>query len=187
MTAHELILGGARSGKSRAAEQRALSWLATPGHEACLVATATAGDDEMNERIRRHRVDRALRAPALRTVEAPVALAEVLRAESRPQRLLVVDCLTLWLTNLLLPLHGAGANDVLCQTHQQALLRSLREATGPVVLVSNEIGLGVMPLGRDTRRFIDLLGLLHQQLAAECSRVTLMVAGLEMPLKKESS
>lgn len=186
MAAHELILGGARSGKSRAAEQRALSWLATPGHDACLVATATAGDDEMNERIRRHRVDRALRAPALRTVEAPLALAEVLRAESRPQRLLVVDCLTLWLTNLLMPLHGDAASDVLFHTHQQVLLRSLRDAAGPVVLVSNEIGLGVMPPGRDTRRFIDLLGLLHQQVASLCNRVTLMVAGIEMPVKRES-
>jgi adenosylcobinamide kinase / adenosylcobinamide-phosphate guanylyltransferase len=180
---HELILGGLRSGKSRTAEARAGVWLQTRGHEACLIATATAGDDEMRVRIARHRADRALRVPALHTVEEPLAVAEALREQSAVHRLVVVDCLTLWLTNLLMPHHGAGVDDAACEQRVQALLAALQTAPGPVVLVSNEIGLGVMPLGRETRRFADVLGSLHQRLAAACERVTLMVAGQEVAVK----
>jgi adenosylcobinamide kinase / adenosylcobinamide-phosphate guanylyltransferase len=183
VNAHELILGGVRSGKSRTAEARAAAWLQTPGHDACLISTGTEGDDEMRERIARHRADRALRVPALRTVEAALALAEAVREQSHAQRLLVVDCLTLWLTNLLMPQHGAGLDDAACQQRAHALLAALRDAPGPVVLVSNEIGLGVMPLGHETRRFVDALGALHQQVAALCERVTLMVAGQALAVK----
>lgn len=183
MAAHEFIVGGVRSGKSRAAEARAAAWLRNRGHEACLVATATAGDDEMGERIARHRADRALRVPALRTIEEPLALPEALREQSAVQRLVVVDCLTLWLTNLLLPRQGTGLDDAAYRQRQQALLDALCDAPGPVVLVSNEIGLGVMPLGHETRRFVDALGALHQQLAEVCERVTLMVAGQALVVK----
>ncbi|HEX3138439.1 MAG TPA: bifunctional adenosylcobinamide kinase/adenosylcobinamide-phosphate guanylyltransferase, partial [Rhizobacter sp.] len=106
-TGGELILGGQRSGKSRCAEQRAAAWLAQPGHSAVLLATALAHDDEMRERIARHRADRARRVPALQAEEVPLALAEALRAWSTPQRLVVVDCLTLWVTNLLMPMESA--------------------------------------------------------------------------------
>jgi len=178
---HELILGGARSGKSRCAEQRAAAWLATPAHTATLVATALAGDDEMAQRIARHRADRLQRVPRLATLEEALALPEVIASRSAPERLLVVDCLTLWMTNLHLPLHGAPLADA--GAREAALLAALAAARGPVVLVGNEIGLGVLPLAHEARLFVDALGRLHQQLAALCSRVTLMVAGLEVAVK----
>jgi len=181
-SAHELILGGAKSGKSRAAEQRADAWLAAGGERrATLLATALAGDDEMAARIARHRADRALRVPALDTVEAPCALGAALRRLAHPQRLLLVDCLTLWLTQCLLPPPGAAAVDWLQE--REALLAALRDSASPVVLVSNEIGLGVMPLSAEARACIDALGLLHQDVAASCSRVTLMMAGCELQVK----
>ena len=184
----ELIIGGQKSGKSRAAESRAAAWLATPGREALLIATAVAGDIEMAARIARHQEDRARRVPGLRTLEEPRALAPVLRAHGAEHRLLVVDCLTLWLTNLLLPLEGPalGAADVDAATDE--LVDALRASRSPVVLVSNEIGLGVSPLSAEARRFIDALGSLHQRLAAVCEPVTLMVAGraLRLPPAQEA-
>ena len=182
--AHELILGGARSGKSRLAEARAAAWLATPGQQALLLATATAGDAEMAARIRRHQADRAASLPALGSLEVPgAALAAALARHSTPQRLLVVDCLTLWLTQQALPLLGPPVAAATVQAASDALVSVLRELPGPVVLVSNEIGLGVMPMGRETRNFIDALGWLHQAVAAASARVTLVVAGCEMTLK----
>jgi adenosylcobinamide kinase/adenosylcobinamide-phosphate guanylyltransferase len=190
---HELLLGGTRSGKSRCAESRAAAWLLAPGQQALLLATAQAGDDEMQARIERHRVDRALRVPALQTREVPHDLPAAVREASTPQRLLVVDCLTLWLTQALMPLQGEPLRDGPLQREpldaagwmrqQDALCQALRDAPGPVVLVSNEISLGVAPLGREVRQFLDALGRLHQRVAAECSRVTLMVAGLELRVK----
>lgn len=183
----ELILGGQKSGKSRAAESRAADWLGTPGREALLIATALAGDHEMAARIARHRLDRARRVPGLQTLEEPRALAPVLHAHGAEHRLLIVDCLTLWLTNLLLPLEGPplGAAGVDAATDE--LIDALRAARGPVVLVSNEIGLGVSPLSAEARLFVDALGTLHQRLAAECEPVTLMVAGraLRLPPAQE--
>lgn len=185
MTPHELLLGGQKSGKSRTAEARAAAWLARgEGREALLLATALAGDDEMRLRIERHRLDRARRVPALATLEVSTALGAALRQHSTPQRLIVIDCLTLWLTQLLMPLHGPApsADDVAAQVDQ--LCDALPAAPGPVVLVSNEISLGVAPLGRETRAFLDALGGLHQRVAALCPHVTLMVAGLELPVKR---
>ena len=179
----ELILGGNKSGKSRAAEARASDWLRTPGHSALLIATAQAGDDEMHARIARHRKDRALRVPQLMTLEEPLSVAALITAQTCPERLLVVDCLTLWLTNLVLPMHGTGVNDDECDTRRNELCDALVNAAGPVVLVSNEISLGITPLGSEVRRFLDHLGMLHQRLAARCERVTLMVAGIEMNVK----
>lgn len=187
----ELILGGQKSGKSRRAELLARDWLAlSGGHTATLVATGQPWDDEMRERIARHQRDRAARVPGLVTVEAPRDLAAALRARSRPNTLVVVDCLTLWLTNWSMPPGG----EELSLEQKQALaldwqaqaamfLEALREAPGPVVLVGNEIGLGVIPLGREVRAFVDALGQLNQQVAAECERVTLMAAGLPLKLK----
>ena len=200
----ELILGGQKSGKSGAAEARAAQWLAAgsvDGHapEACLLATALAGDAEMAERIARHRTDRALRVPGLLTLEVggpggralaagvtvPAPLAEALRAASAPHRLLVVDCLTLWLTQLAMPLQGLPASAETLAAATDGLVCAVQQACGPVVLVSNEIGLGVSPLSAEVRRFIDLQGRLHQQLAAACERVTLMVAGCALAIKRE--
>jgi len=101
---HELILGGCKSGKSRCAQQRAADWLAWPGRSACVIVTALAADEEMRLRIARHREDRARELPAVQTLEVPRDLPEALRACSSEQRLVVVDCLTLWLTNLLMPM-----------------------------------------------------------------------------------
>jgi adenosylcobinamide kinase / adenosylcobinamide-phosphate guanylyltransferase len=178
---HELILGGARSGKSRCAEQRAAAWIAQPGHSALLLATALAGDAEMAARIARHRADRAERLPGLPALEVPQHLARAVAVHTAPERLLVIDCLTLWLTQLLMPPQGLPAADA--DAEQESLLLALASARGPVVLVSNEIGLGVMPMSPEARGAVDALGRLHQRVAAACARVTLMVAGIELPVK----
>jgi len=185
LTMHELILGGQKSGKSRCAEQRAADWLAGgEGREAWLIATALPGDGEMAERIARHQAERARRVPKLQTLEVPLALPEALVEHGAPQRLLVVDCLTLWLTQLRLPLTGSPMGDSEWLARQAALCDALRAAAGPVVLVSNEIALGLAPLGREARQFVDTIGVLHQRVAAVCERVTLMVAGIEVPVKR---
>lgn len=182
---HELILGGQRSGKSRCAEARAAAWLADPARDAVLVATARAGDAEMAERIAQHRQARAARLPRMATEEVPVALPQAIARLGGAQRLVVVDCLTLWLTNLLMPAEGTPLPLERCRAMFDALSVVLGQAKGPVVLVSNEIGLGISPLSAEARRYVDELGRLHQILAARCARVTLMVAGIEMPVKRE--
>jgi adenosylcobinamide kinase/adenosylcobinamide-phosphate guanylyltransferase len=185
----ELILGGQKSGKSRRAEMLARQWLdASPSHHAVLIATAQPWDDEMRQRITRHQLDRAQRVPGMRTVEEPLALAEVIALHSTPDTLIVVDCLTLWLTNLLMPVPAETyeENRPLAKTEPAqvaSLLIAIKQAAGPLVLVGNEIGLGVIPLGAEVRAFVDTLGLLNQQVAATCSRVTLMAAGLPLNLK----
>jgi len=186
----ELILGGQKSGKSRRAELLARSWLAqSPAHRAVLIATAQPWDEEMRERIVRHQTDRAGRVPGMQTVEEPVLLAQALARHSQPHTLVVVDCLTLWLTNLLMPADKfkekeAVAHDPSAQAAM--LLAAVQHAPGPLVLVGNEIGLGVIPLGRDTRTFVDALGRLNQDVAQACQRVTLMAAGLPLLLKGQA-
>ncbi|MFV0674128.1 bifunctional adenosylcobinamide kinase/adenosylcobinamide-phosphate guanylyltransferase [Variovorax sp. tm] len=184
---HEFILGGQKSGKSRRAEQRAVDWLTAGARarRAVLIATAQAYDDEMQERIVRHQADRAERVPGMRTIEEPVELARAIVTQSTPETLVVVDCLTMWLTNLLMPMPIEDARPVTRTpaTHIAMLLVALRDAPGPVVLVGNEIGLGVIPMGRETRAFVDALGRLNQDVAAACGRVTLMAAGLPLSLK----
>ncbi len=186
----ELILGGQKSGKSRRAESLANCWLSqSPGNEAVLIATAQPRDDEMHERIARHQQDRAERVPGMRTVEEPLQLAQALASHSQPHTLVVVDCLTLWLTNLLMPIDDSEQKvpNVQYLRSQLAMISgAINRAAGPVVLVGNEIGLGVIPLGRETRAFVDALGLLNQELARVCERVTLMVAGLPLALKGRS-
>lgn len=178
----ELILGGQRSGKSRRAETLAQAWLAqAPQHRATLIATGQGHDDEMRARIAQHQRDRALRVPGLATVEEPLHLAETLATHSRAETLLVVDCLTLWLTNWLMPAEGEGGAPPL-----PALLQALDQAAGPVVLVGNEIGLGVIPMGREVRAFVDELGRLNQAIAQVCARVTFMAAGLPLTLKGQA-
>ena len=183
----ELILGGQRSGKSRRAELLARDWLAqSPGHEAVLIATGQPWDDEMRARIARHRLDRAERVPGMRTHEEPLALPEALASCSNAHTLVVVDCLTLWLTNQLMPAENNESKKPLRQQVRRldALLSGvIVGAAGPVILVGNEIGLGVIPMGRETRDFVDALGRLNQEVAAVCARVTLMVAGLPLTLK----
>ena len=183
----ELILGGQRSGKSGRAEMLAQHWLAQSSeHRAVLIATGQAWDDEMRERIARHQADRAARVPGMRTVEQPLLLAQTISQHAARQTLIVVDCLTLWLTNLLMPASGLQQNQAPAQSapaQTAMLLGAIENSAGPLLLVSNEIGLGVIPMGRETRDFVDALGRLNQQVAQICERVSLMAAGLPLTLK----
>ena len=191
----ELILGGQKSGKSRRAELLARDWLAQSGeHRAVLIATGEAWDDEMRERIARHQRDRALRVPGLQTVEEPRDVAAAVARLSTAHTLVVVDCLTLWLTHWTMPVGAEGMNFEQKQAlaldwkAQAAMfLEAVRQSPGPVVLVGNEIGLGGIPLGREVRAFVDALGTLNQQVAQVCPRVTLMAAGLPLTLKETCS
>lgn len=181
MSPHHLILGGQRSGKSRHAERLAQAWLQrSPQHGVTVVATAMASDDEMRERIARHRRDRAERVPRMATVEEPLELARAIGSHSRADTLVVVDCLTLWLTALLMPAvpHPDGT-----PAARPTIAGAIAACAGPLVLISNEIGMGVIPMGRDARTFVDALGSLNQEAAGACERVTLMSAGLPMLLK----
>lgn len=175
---HHLILGGQRSGKSRQAERLAQAWLSgAAGREVVVLATALPSDDEMRARIERHRQDR----PAgFITVEEPHELAQALRQASLPERLVVVDCLTLWLTNVLMPaLHapGQGGAPRPWPILRAELVETLPALSGPVTLVSNEIGWGVIPMGAEVRQFVDELGRLNQEVAQCCGHITLMAAG----------
>jgi adenosylcobinamide kinase/adenosylcobinamide-phosphate guanylyltransferase len=164
-----LVLGGARSGKSRYAQTVAEQ----SGLSPVLVATATAGDAEMAERIARHRAERDGR---WHTIEEPRALAALLAAEAALDRIIVVDCLTLWLANLTFA-------DADIEAETRALSSALSGAQGPVVLVSNEVGSGIVPETALGRRFRDSQGRLNQALAAACDSVVLVVAGLALTLK----
>lgn len=183
----ELILGGQKSGKTRRAEQLARQWLdADAKHKAVYLATGQAWDNEMRERIARHQADRAARVPGMRTQEAPLELAAALHSSSTPQTLVVVDCLTMWLTNWMMPVPSADTSTCAPQhwlAQRAQLLQLLPQCPGPVVLVGNEIGLGVIPLSQEVRAFVDALGVLNQDVARVCSRVTLMAAGLPLQLK----
>lgn len=176
-----LVIGGARSGKSRFAEQIALD----SGLAVCVIATAQALDAEMHVRIERHRRDRP---HAWHTVEEPLALAQTLRAEANPQRCVVVDCLTLWLANVLdigtVQPAPVDANRIPRFVRERAaLLDTLPTLPGHVVLVANEVGLGLVPETALGRLFRDEAGRLNQALAALCDHVTLVAAGLPLTLK----
>ncbi len=185
----ELILGGQKSGKSRRAELLARAWLAqSPAHRAVLIATAQPWDDEMRARIARHQRERAERVPGMATVEAPSDLAGALARHGAAHTLVVVDCLTLWLTHWLMPMESEPNQPPALDWKAQAahFFEALTASPGPVVLVGNEIGLGVIPLGREVRAFVDALGMLNQRAAAACRRVTLMAAGLPLTLKDDT-
>jgi adenosylcobinamide kinase/adenosylcobinamide-phosphate guanylyltransferase len=167
-----LVLGGARSGKSRHAEALVES---QPG--SCIyLATAQAGDAEMVARIAAHR---ARRGERWTTVEEPLGLAAALGQACGPDRAVLVDCLTLWLSNLL----GAGRS---VTAECEGLLAALPGLAGPVVFVSNEVGQGVVPDNALARAFVDHAGRLHQDLAAAAQRVVFMTAGLPRELKSLS-
>ena len=167
----QLILGGARSGKSRLAEKLA----AESALAVTYIATSQPLDGEMNERVRHHR---ERRPGHWALVEEPLELARVLRDNAGAETFLLVDCLTLWLTNLLM-LEDPQRLDA----ERDALLACLAELPGEIVFVSNETGMGVVPLGELTRRYVDEAGWLHQALAEHCQRVVLTVAGLPLTLK----
>ncbi|MDM7956094.1 bifunctional adenosylcobinamide kinase/adenosylcobinamide-phosphate guanylyltransferase [Blastomonas sp.] len=163
------ITGGARSGKSMRAQMLAES------QEGDLVylATAQAFDDEMTDRIARHQADRDAR---WRTVECPIDLPETIAREAGEGRVLLVDCLTLWTSNLLLGEHDFAAAS-------QQLLGALASANSPVILVSNEVGMGIVPDNALARQFRDMAGRLNQQVAAIADRAELVVSGLSLTLK----
>ena len=166
-----LMLGGARSGKSRYAQTRAEA----TGCKCVFVATAQAFDDEMRDRIARHRQERG---PGWETVEAPFAIASVIRDRSAPDTVLLIDCLTLWTSNLLLDEQdiGAGTED---------LVEALTSPQGPVILVANEVGLGIVPDNALARRFRDAAGIVNQQVASTVSEVQFLAAGLPLTLKQD--
>ncbi len=167
----ELILGGMRSGKSRLAEQHAQA----TNLPVTYVATATAQDDEMRARIAHHQANRP---GHWQLVEEPLALAAALQHHAAADRCVLVDCLTLWLTNLL-----CLDDEARLRQETAALLDALPRLPGQIILVSNDTGMGVVPLGELTRRYCDEAGRLHQAVAARCDQVILTVAGLPLILK----
>jgi adenosylcobinamide kinase/adenosylcobinamide-phosphate guanylyltransferase len=178
----ELILGGARSGKSRFAEQR-VQQIAdgenSDRKKAIYIATATAGDEEMRERISMHRQQREISSAIWQTREIPIHLAQALRqlSEEVLSPIVLVDCLTLWLSNCL------HAGEDCWRNQREEFFSVLENFPGTLILVSNEVGFGVVPLGELSRRFVDEAGRLHQQIAAQADRVVFCIAGLPQVLK----
>ncbi len=183
----ELILGGARSGKSRLAESRVMQWSESSldagsdsrfkdtGENIIYIATASAGDQEMQQRIELHKS----RRPAhWQLIEEPLYLAEVLKQNNRTGTIILIDCLTLWLSNLL-----CHQERSIFLIEKKQFLTQLQETQADIVMVSNETGMGVVPMGELTRRYVDESGWLHQELAQISDKVTLVVAGLEHALK----
>jgi adenosylcobinamide kinase/adenosylcobinamide-phosphate guanylyltransferase len=186
----ELLIGGQKSGKSAQAERLAQRWLAASEvHSVVLIVTARGLDDEMRFRIERHQADREVRFGKSNkrfiTVEEPLNLASSVIKYSSPSVLLIVDCLTLWLTNWIMPDDLIDSDEALSryQAQEKAFLNALKNCNHSVVLVSNEIGWGVIPMGTQARRFVDVLGVLNQQVASVCDTVTLMAAGLPLTMK----
>lgn len=182
----ELILGGQKSGKTVRAESLAAAWLeASPSHRAVYVATAQAWDDDMRERISQHRRRRAERVPRMLTVEEPLELAHALGRHSRADTLIVVDCMTLWLTARLMPsLPGDASSGTTAPA--DTIANALRACAGPMVLISNEPGSDAARAGHDARAFLETLTGLNQQASAACERVTLMSSGQALVLKGAS-
>ena len=166
-----LILGGARSGKSAHAQQCARD----SGLKVIYIATATADDTEMQDRIRRHQADRPT---DWQLIEEPISLAAVLQEHAADTNCLLIDCLTLWLNNLL-----CQQDEKILQAELAYVQKILPALPGHIIFVSNETGLGIIPMGELSRRYCDEAGLLHQRLAKLCDSVTFMLAGLPQKLK----
>jgi adenosylcobinamide kinase / adenosylcobinamide-phosphate guanylyltransferase len=178
-----LILGGARSGKTRLALKYAHEWSERGGRGATYIATAQALDAEMSERVARHRAER----PAhWRTIEASSHLADAIAAAGE-STVVIVDCMTLWLTKALL--RDFDESDPRCELptwtdERDAFVGVLKNYAGEIVIVSNEVGGGIVPMSALARRFQDEQGWLNQSVAAVCDRVSLVVAGIEVPVKR---
>jgi len=169
-----LILGGARSGKSRYAEKIGENWLnENPKGERIYLATCQVFDDEMSNRVDKHKEQRG---GNWTTIEEPLLLSEALKRETNSSRFVLVDCLTLWLTNHLLAENDTDeAITELCET--------LTQIESDVVLVANEVGLGIVPDNKLARQFRDIAGLCNQRVAAVTDKVVFIAAGLPMTLK----
>ena len=183
---NELIIGGARSGKSTLAERRAIE----SGLHVVYVATAQALDGEMSRRIAHHR---ARRPASWGLVETPLELAASLQQHAAANTCLLVDCLTLWLSNLLFSGVAAQQSEAgqpidcaLLDDATRALIDCLPHLPGKIILVSNEVGCGIVPMHAVSRLFADEQGRLNQRVAAVCERVTLVAAGLPLALKREA-
>lgn len=169
-----LVLGGMKSGKSRYAES-----LGIASHQKCtLIATATALDEEMAQRIQRHKDDRR---PEVTTIEEPIFLADVLSRFSTND-CVIVDCLTLWMTNMLI----LDDDNTTLKLQKQKFLDAVKNAECHVILISNETNMGIVPMDKLSRQYCDEIGRLHQELAPYCEDVTLMVAGLPLHVKRSS-
>jgi adenosylcobinamide kinase/adenosylcobinamide-phosphate guanylyltransferase len=170
-----LILGGARSGKSAYAEKLALE----SGMQVTYIATAQVYDDEFGLRVQHHK---NRRPEHWKTVEAPHRLAETLKAEAAPNRCLIIDCLTLWLAQCICP-ECAPAEGIDWALQRSQLLETLATLPGKIILVSNEVGMGIVPLGAINRQFQDEAGRLNQAVAAICNEAVFVVAGLPLKLR----
>ena len=168
-----LVLGGVRSGKSAFAQEQ----VAASGKPVCYVATSQVWDDDMEKRVQLHKENR----PAeWRLIEEPLALVDVLNSLNSPDQAVIVECFTLWLTNLL-----CLEDEDRLEQEKQALLKAVEAFQGDLVLVSSEVGLGIMPMNALARRFADEAGSMNQSLAKLTNRVTFVAAGLPMPLKSD--
>lgn len=186
------VLGGARSGKSNFAEQQALSLAKTQHKQAVYIATATAFDDEMTARINKHQQDRHEK---FKLIESPLALSNTLN-QTQPANIYLLDCLTLWLNNVIYSKQGTAQNvskeeidehlrqeiDLLVCT----LVSQFSSENYHIIIVSNEVGLGVIPMGESTRLFVDYCGWLNQKIASIAQQVTLLTAGIPLTLKSSS-
>ena len=179
--ARTLVLGGVKSGKSAYAALLAHSHASNTGAELVLIATATALDQEMTDRINRHKIERD---DSWRVVEEPLALASTISTITQNAKTnsvgtcIVIDCLTLWITNLLL-----ADDQYRLEQEVASFIQAVNTCQVPLLMVSNETNMGITPLGDLSRRFCDETGLLHQQLAKSCEHVVLMVAGLPVSVK----
>ena len=171
MSKKTLVLGGIKSGKSRYAETIASQWKG-PKH---LIATATANDDEMQARIERHKKERDAQFDV---VEEPIYLGDAISQRNNSE-CLVVDCLTLWITNLLLMSDGNTSFEI----ERASFLDAVKTSSSRILIVSNESNMGIIPLGELSRRYCDEIGLIHQELGALCDEVFLMVAGIPLQVK----
>ncbi len=165
---NQLILGGARSGKSRYAEKLAIE----SGKPLVLLATGQAADEEMAARITLHQ---SQRSDQWRVIEEPINLGRALNEVDDGDSAVVIDCLTLWLSNCL--------HEDVFDLEKRALLEVLPQLRNDIYIVSNEVGSGIVPLGPLSREFVDQSGWLHQSLAEICEKVTVIIAGLPLPLK----
>lgn len=185
------VLGGARSGKSRFAEQQVLLLAKQKQEQAVYIATATAIDDEMTSRISKHQEDRAKKASHWQLIECPLKLTELFTTIKQKQpfeennHVYLVDCLTLWLNNQLF--FQQQKNSEQQEQHLKdeivALITVLKAVNFDIVLVSNEVGLGVIPLGQSTRLYVDYCGWLNQKIAEIAEQVTLVTAGIPLTIK----
>ena len=164
-----LVLGGARSGKSAYAQSLAESY----GSERLYLATAAAGDEEMAARIARHQADRG---QGWTTLEEPLEIARALLTHAQPSRVVLVDCLTLWLSNLMLAGRDPGPSGA-------ALAGAIGDLAGPVIIVSNEVGMGLVPDNKLGRDFRDWQGRVNREIGAACDAVIFVAAGLPLQLK----